>query len=294
MDSSLNGNASARPAGPASNGGHGVGTRTAPAAGRPAAPRPDTFPFAVQSVVLRHPPTMHAYDHCYDSYRRAFYHITSVLQQLRVDQGVELVQAYLDQLIEESLNELRTERAELQRRIQERTGSPEYDIEAPTAQRREAKVPSYAVRRYLEVFLAIDDYITCVIYAESCGVLPWTQRRRMSFSAPRHAANIHDRFLTLARLLNMRELGAESDALGAVQSIVARVAAGREDEPLAPADAPTLGEGATATAEQVATAVDAATPETSGAARARGGQRRARRAEEPLPAPPPVEPADAG
>jgi hypothetical protein len=240
---------------------------------RPAAGgRPETFPFAPETVVFHHPPTLGTYDYSYDSYRRAFYHVTSVLQQLHVEQGVELVHAFLDGLLSDADETLRAAKAELVRLIEARTGSKAYPVQAPQAQTREAKVPSYVVRRYLDLLVSIDDYISCVIYAESRGAIKWAQRRRFITAAPRHALDVHDRFMWLARMVTMQEISAADDAVDAVRRIVARVNSGQPD------DAATQPEVAPADTAAPGVAVGNAPARASAAPRA---PRRGRKSAEP-------------
>lgn len=193
--------------------GAGPGTQRRPS-------REGTFPFTTETIKLHHGATVGAFDRFFDRYRTSFYHVTAVLQKLDLDDGIDLVQEYLQGMLNQAHEVISEGKKEVLAALEARTGSRDYQIMVPRPERREARIPSFAVRQYLALFREVDDYLNAVIYAESVGALSWRDRRSLVMNAPRHVTSIAGRFQSVATRLSLRDLQQETSALDALKAIV--------------------------------------------------------------------------
>lgn len=183
--------------------------------------REGTFPFDLTTIRLHHGATLTAFDRSFDRYRNSFYHVTAVLQRLNLDDGIDLVQEYLQNMVGEALSALREGKREVLAALEARTGSRQYKVMVPRPEEREARVPSYTCRQYLEVFRELDDYLNAVVYAESVGAITWRDRRTLFLNAPRHATTVAGRFQGVATRLSVHDLQQAASAFDALKAIVA-------------------------------------------------------------------------
>lgn len=195
-------------------GGAGPGPQRRPS-------REGTFPFTTETIKLHHGATVGAFDRFFDRYRTSFYHVTAVLQKLDLDDGIDLVQEYLQNMVGEALSALREGKREVLAALEARTGSRQYKVMVPRPEEREARVPSYTCRQYLEVFRELDDYLNAVVYAESVGAITWRDRRTLFLNAPRHATTVAGRFQGVATRLSVHDLQQAASAFDALKAIVA-------------------------------------------------------------------------
>jgi hypothetical protein len=194
-------------------GGAGPGPQRRPS-------REGTFPFTTETIKLHHGATVGAFDRFFDRYRTSFYHVTAVLQKLDLDDGIDLVQEYLQGMLNHAHEVISDGKKEVLAALEAKTGSRDYQIMVPRPERREARIPSFAVRQYLTLFREVDDYLNAVIYAESVGALSWRDRRNLVLNAPRHVTSIAGRFQSVATRLSLRDLQQEASALDALKAIV--------------------------------------------------------------------------
>jgi hypothetical protein len=202
---------------------HRDGRRSGPPGpgGTRSEPREGTFPFELTTIRLNHGATITAFDRSFDRFRNSFYHVTAVLQRLHLDDGIDLVQAYLEHMVDEALRALREGKREVLAALEGRTGSREYRLMVPRPEEREARVPSYTCRQFLEVFRELDDYLSAVAYAESVGAISWRDRRTLFMNAPRHATSVAGRFQGVATRLSVHDLQQAASAIDALKAIVA-------------------------------------------------------------------------
>ena len=195
-------------------GGHGPG-------GQRYEQREGTFPFELTTIRLSHGATVTAFDRSFDRYRNSFYHVTAVLQRLNLDDGIDLVQQYLETMVGEALSALREGKREVLAALEARTGSRQYKVMVPRPEEREARVPSFTCRQYLEVFRELDDFLNAVVYAESVGAISWRDRRTLFLNAPRHATSVAGRFQGVATRLSVHDLQQAASAFDALKAIIA-------------------------------------------------------------------------
>ena len=191
----------------------------------PGGRRPDqregTFPFELTTIRLHHGASVTAFDRSFDRYRTSFYHVTAVLQRLNLDDGIDLIQDYLEKAVGEALAAIREGKRVVLAALEARTGSNKYKVMVPRPEEREARVPSYTCRQYLEVFRELDDYLNAVVYAESVGAITWRDRRTLFVNAPRQATSVAGRFQHVATRLSVHDLQQAASAFDALKAIVA-------------------------------------------------------------------------
>ncbi len=191
----------------------------------PGGRRPDqregTFPFELTTIRLHHGASLTAFDRSFDRYRTSFYHVTAVLQRLNLDDGIDLIQEYLEKAVGEALTAIREGKRVVLAALEARTGSNKYKVMVPRPEEREARVPSYTCRQYLEVFRELDDYLNAVVYAESVGAITWRDRRTLFVNAPRQATSVAGRFQHVATRLSVHDLQQAASAFDALKAIVA-------------------------------------------------------------------------
>lgn len=236
-----------RDGGPRRDGGrgnHGPG----PGPGQRHENRDGTFPFERTTVRFAHGATVSAFDRWYDRYRQSFYHVTAVLQRLNLDDGLDLVQDYLQTMLDEGLSALREGKREVVAALQAKIGSGDYKLMVHRQEEREARVPSYTCRQYLDVFRALDDYLNAVVYAESVGAISWRDRRTLFLNGPRHVSTIAARFMSVGTRLSVHDLQQAASAFDALKAIVAAANAlqsGQEPRSLALGQSPDAAPRAT-------------------------------------------------
>ena len=191
----------------------------------PGGRRPDqregTFPFELTTIRLHHGASATAFDRSFDRFRTSFYHVTAVLQRLNLDDGLDLIQEYLEKAVGEALAAIREGKRVVLVALEARTGSNKYKVMVPRPEEREARVPSYTCRQYLEVFRELDDYLNAVVYAESVGAITWRDRRTLFVNAPRQATSVAGRFQHVATRLSVHDLQQAASAFDALKAIVA-------------------------------------------------------------------------
>jgi hypothetical protein len=231
-------------------GNHGAGPGPGP--GQRYESRDGSWPFERTTVRFDHGATVGTYDRWYDRYRQSFYHVTAVLQRLNMDDGIDLVQVYLQTMLDEAKSALREGKREVVAALEARTGSRDYPVMVNRTCEREARVPSYTCRQYLEVFRALDDYLNTVVYAESVGAISWRDRRTLFLNAPRQVGSIGARFMSVGTRLSLHDLQQAASAFDALKAVVAAadaIDAGQAPRSLAlgqvpdaaPSGAPPLG-----------------------------------------------------
>ncbi len=179
------------------------------AGGRRHEQREGTFPFELTTIRLHHGASVTAFDRSFDRYRTSFYHVTAVLQRLNLDDGLDLIQEYLEKAVGDALAGIREGKRVVLAALEARTGSQKYKVMVPRPEEREARVPSFTCRQYLEVFRELDDYLNAVVYAESVGAITWRDRRTLFVNAPRHAIAVAGRFQGVAMRLEEEPLAEE-------------------------------------------------------------------------------------
>jgi hypothetical protein len=184
--------------------------------------REGTFPFELTTIRLHHGASVTAFDRSFDRYRTSFYHVTAVLQRLNLDDGLDLIQDYLEKAVGEALAGIREGKRVVLAALQARTGAAKYKVMVPRPEEREARVPSFTCRQYLEVFRELDDYLNAVVYAESVGAITWRDRRTLFVNAPRHAIAVAGRFQGVATRLSVHDLQQAASAFDALKAIVAQ------------------------------------------------------------------------
>jgi hypothetical protein len=199
-----------------------------------------------------------AFDRSFDRYRTSFYHVTAVLQRLNLDDGLDLIQEYLEKAVDDALAGIREGKRVVLAALEARTGSKDYKVMVPRPEEREARVPSFTCRQYLEVFRELDDYLNAVVYAESVGAITWRDRRTLFVNAPRHAIAVAGRFQGVAMRLSVHDLQQAASAFEALKAIVAE---SNEEEPLAEERSLAIGQSSESgsTTEKAATEAAPAT-----------------------------------
>lgn len=183
--------------------------------------RDGTFPFERTTIRLHHGATATTFDRSFDRFRNSFYHVTAVLQRLNLDEGIDLVQEYLQKMIDESKTALKDGKREVVAALEAKTGSKNYKLMVHHPAEKEARVPSYACRQYLDLFRDLDDYLNAVVYAESVGAITWRDRRTLFVNAPRHVSTIAGRFQSVGTRLSVHDLQQVESAFEALKAIVA-------------------------------------------------------------------------
>jgi hypothetical protein len=217
--------------------------------------REGTFPFELTTIRLHHGASVTAFDRSFDRYRTSFYHVTAVLQRLNLDDGIDLIQEYLEKAVGEALAAIREGKRIVLAALEARTGSKTYKVMVPRPEEREARVPSYTCRQYLEVFRELDDYLNAVVYAESVGAITWRDRRTLFVNAPRQATSVAGRFQNVATRLSVHDLQQAASAFDALKAIVAQ---SYEEPPVSEERSLAIGQSGEVAAVSVASAASAA------------------------------------
>ena len=179
-----------------------------------------TFPYETVTIRLNHMVVAAAFDRYYDRYRESFYHVTAVLQKLDMTDGLELVHRYLESVLNDARTTLVDGKAQLLEAIQKQTGQQAYRTRCSRPAERDAKVPSYLVRQYLNLYTMTDDYLDVVVYAETVGAIPWSQRRLLFTNSPRYVTTAAGRFQSLATRISLRELEVADSAMNVLNAVL--------------------------------------------------------------------------
>jgi len=165
-----------------------------------------TFPFAVEKFSLNHPVMQGAFNRYFDRFRATFYHVTSVLQKLGLDDGLTLVDDYLSSQMDDAESAIVSAKGKVLTVLEARTGSTQYRIHSPNTSVVEAKIPSFMVRRYMNLFKQVDDYIDLVVFAEGMGAVSFLERQKTLQNSPRYVTKIAGRFQSIGTKLSLEEL----------------------------------------------------------------------------------------
>lgn len=183
--------------------------------------RKETFPSVSLTIEICHRSVENLFEKFYDRFRQCYFHVTSSMQKARLDEGLDLVLAYLEEQIDGSTQTLTSNKEDLRRRIGESLGDDKIQINNPVKRKINALVPAGVVRKYLSLFTALDEYMDMVIYAETMGVITHTQKRKLIKNCPRYVSSIAGRFQGLSAKIDIRAHATTESLKKCVAAVVA-------------------------------------------------------------------------
>ena len=199
-------------------------------------PNRGSFPFTVEHFTLNHNVMKGAFNRYFNRYRRSFYHVTAVLQKLELDDGLELVHEYVSSQLDDAEKAIATAKAKALAVLEAQTGSKHYRITSPNPATVEAKIPSFLVRRFMNLFKQVDDYIDLIVFAEGMGAISFVERQKTLKNSPRYVTKIAGRFQSVATQLSEEELRKQGNArevLNEILEVVRKLKPIGEGRPLA-------------------------------------------------------------
>lgn len=177
--------------------------------------RARTYPTITERVQLDHDIVKGAWENHFDRFRSAFFHVTSILGRFALEDEANKVHGYVLTLIDEAEAEIKSATAALARQIETRRGIGEVPKTSNNPQTKQADIPAYVVRRYLELFQAADRLIDAIVYAETNGCISWQRRGEMLRDVPRYLRTPAGRFHSIASRLGARQRVSEGNVADA-------------------------------------------------------------------------------
>lgn len=164
-----------------------------------------TFPVMKESISIDHGLVRGAFDLHFSGFRSAFFHVTSILGRFGMDEAAEQVHEYIIDLIDEAEKEIKKTTVAISQQIKQRGGPDVIPRTSPEQATRIAEVPSYVVRRYLNLFPAVDRLVDAIVCAESHGAIPWSRRKELLNDAPKYLRSPAGRFHSISTKLDARQ-----------------------------------------------------------------------------------------
>lgn len=187
--------------------------------------RSRTYPTITERVTLDHDIVKGAWENHFDRFRSAFFHVTSILGRFALEDEAHKVHSYVIALIDEGEAEIKSATAALAHQIKAKRGHSEIPRTSNNPQTKQADIPAFVVRRYLEMFQAADRLIDAIVYAESNGAISWQRRGEMLRDVPRYLRTPAGRFHSIASRLGARQRVSEGNVAEAKKAMVETVQA---------------------------------------------------------------------
>lgn len=150
-----------------------------------------TFPFTPRSLVMNHVPLANAFSSHFERFTGAVLFIFPTLQNARAHDSVVLVEEYVNALIDSAIQQLNEDKSRIES-VLAPLKDKRLDIVADNSTAREVsvRISTSAIRRYVELYESINEYMNLIVAAEIEGAIRWNVKAKLLKEAPLIAVGV--------------------------------------------------------------------------------------------------------